>query len=106
MDEFARGVQLSNTKLQVLHFADDIVMVTERKEEIQKNLEVLKTVMDKRGMNIHLGITKVMVLSRVKEGCSVTIDREKIEEVQSLKYLGSSISADGSSDDDIEQGIQ
>ena len=37
-------------------------------------------------------------MSRAEEECSVTMDSEKIEEVQSLKYLGSSISADGSSD--------
>ena len=61
--------------------------------------------MDKWEMKMHLGKTKVMVVSRVEEGCSVTIDGEKIEEVQSLKYLGSSISADGSSEEDIEQRI-
>ena len=105
MDEFVRGVQLSNTKVQVLLFADDIVMVTERKEKIQRNLEVLKAAMDKWEMKMHLGKTKVMVVSRVEEGCSVTIDGENIEEVQSLKYLGSSISADGSSEEDIEQRI-
>ena len=105
MDEFVGGVQLSNTKVQVLLFADDIVMVTERKEDIQRNLEVLKAAMDKWEMKMHLGKTKVMVVSRVEEGCSVTIDGEKIEEVQSLKYLGSSISADGSSEEDIEQRI-
>ena len=105
MDDFVGGVQLSNTKVQVLLFADDIVMVTERKEDIQRNLEVLKAAMDKWEMKMHLGKTKVMVVSRVEEGCSVTIDGEKIEEVQSLKYLGSSISADGSSEEDIEQRI-
>ena len=105
MDEFVGGVQLSNTKVQVLLFADDIVMVTERKEDIQRNLEMLKAAMDKWEMKMHLGKTKVMVVSRVEEGCSVTIDGEKIEEVQTLKYLGSSISADGSSEEDIEQRI-
>ena len=104
MDEFVGGVQLSNTKVQVLLFANDIVMVTERKD-IQRNLEVLKAAMDKWEMKMHLGKTKVMVVSRVEEGCSVTIDGEKIEEVQSLKYFGSSISADGSSEEDIEQRI-
>ena len=105
MDELIGGVQLSNVKVQVLLFADDIVMVTESKEDIQRNLEVLKAAMEKWDMKMHLGKTKVMVVSRAGEGCSVTIDGEKIEEVQSLKYLGSSISADGSSDEDIEQRI-
>ena len=91
-------MQLYNIKVQVLLFADDNVMVTERKEDMQMNLEVLKA-----AMKMHLGKTKVMVVSRVGEGCSVTIDGEKIEEVQSLKYLGSGISADVSCDEDIEQ---
>ena len=51
------------------------------------------------------GETKVMVVSRAEEECSVKIDGEKVEEVQSLKYLWSTISADGSNDDDIEQRI-
>ena len=76
MDDFVGGVQLSNTKVQVLLFADDIVMVTERKEDIQRNLEVLKVAMDKWVIKMHLGKTKVMVVSRVEEGCSVTIDNE------------------------------
>ena len=66
MDEFVGGVQLSNTKVQVLLFVDDIVMVTERKEDIQRNLEVLKAAMDKWEMKMHLGKTKVMVVSRVE----------------------------------------
>ena len=37
MDKFVGGVQLSNTKVQVLLFADDSVIVTERMEDIQMN---------------------------------------------------------------------
>ena len=80
-------------------------MVTERKEDIQKNLEVLKAVVDEWEMRMHFGKTKVMVVSKVEEGHNVTIDDEKIEEVQNLKYLGSIISTDGPSDEDIEQRI-
>ena len=108
MDEFIGSVQLSNRKVQMLLFADDIVMVTERKENMQKNLDVLKAAMEKWEMKMHLGKTKVMVVSTAGEGCNVTIDGEKIEEEQSLKYLGSSISADediSSCHEDIEQRI-
>ena len=84
-------MQISNTKVQVQIFTDDIVLVAERKEDMQKNLEVLKAVMDKWEMKMLLGKTKVMVVSRGEEECRVTIDGEKIEVVQSLKYLGSII---------------
>ena len=53
--------------VQVLLFADDIVMVTERMEDIQTNLEVLKAVMEKWEMKMHLGKTKVIVVSRTGE---------------------------------------
>ena len=89
----------------MLLFADDIVMVTERKGNMQKNLDVLKAAMEKWEMKMHLRKTRVMVVSKAGEGCSVTIDGEKIEEEQSLKYLGSIISADGSCDEDIKQRI-
>ena len=46
---------------------------------------VLMAVADEWEIRKHLGKTKVMVVSRVEEGCSVTIDDEKIEEMQSLK---------------------
>ena len=107
MDKFVGGVELSNTYVQVILFADDIVMVTERKKDIQKNHEVLKAVMDGWEMRMHSGKTKVMVVRRVKEeGCSVTIDGEKIKQVQSLKYIGLILSADGSSHEDTEQKIE
>ena len=77
MEEFVGGVQLSIIKVHVLLFADDIVMVTERKEDIQMNLQVLKAVMEKWEMKMHLGKTKVIAVSRTGEGCSVTIDGEK-----------------------------
>ena len=105
MDKFVVGVQLSNINVQVLLFADDIVMVTEMKEDIQNNLKVFKEVIDEWEMRMHLGKTKVVVVSRVEEGCNVTIDGEKIGEMHSLKYLGSSSSADGSSDENIEQRV-
>ena len=40
LDKFAGAVQLSNRKVQVLLYADHIVMVIERKEDIQKNHNV------------------------------------------------------------------
>ena len=36
-------------------FMDDVVMVTEKKDNMQRNLDELKKVMDKWGMKMHWG---------------------------------------------------
>ena len=63
MEKLQGGVQLTTTNVQLILFADDIVMVTEKKEDMQTNLGEMKKVMDKWGMKLHLGKTKVMMVS-------------------------------------------
>ena len=113
MDEIVRevnenlqgGVQLTSTIVQILLFADNIVMVTEKEEDMQSNLDELKKVMDKWGMKMHWGKTKVMMVSRTEEECKLSIEGEDIEQVEKLKYLGALISADGKCDEEIEQHV-
>ena len=47
------GVQLTTTNVQMLLFADDVVMVTEKKDDMQSNLDEMKKVMEKWGMKMH-----------------------------------------------------
>ena len=99
------GVQLTTTNVQMLLFADDVVMVTEKKDDMQRNLDEMKKVMEKWGMKMHWGKTKVMVVSRTEEECKLSIEGEDIEDVKKLKYLGAMISADGRCDEEIEQRV-
>ena len=55
--------------MQILLFADDIVMVAEKKDDMQRNLDEMKKVMDKWRMRMHLGKTRVMIVSRTEEEC-------------------------------------
>ena len=41
------GVQLPTINVQMLLFMDDIGMVTEKKDDMQRNLDEMKKVMDK-----------------------------------------------------------
>ena len=93
------GVQLT-TSMQMLLFADDIVMATEKKDNMQRNLDEMENVMDKWGIKMHWGKTKVMVVSRTEEECKLSIEGE---DVKKLKYLVAMISADGMCDEEIEQ---
>ena len=82
-----RCVQLTTTLVQMVLFADDIVVCTERKEDMERNLAVMEVVMEKWGMKIHWGKTKVLMVSRSGDGCKVSVEGEEVEEVDKLKYL-------------------
>ena len=94
------GVQLTTTLVQMILFADDIIVCTETKEDMERNLAEMRVVMEKCGMSMHWGKTKVMMVSRTGEGCQISVDGEEVEEVDKLKYLGVMISGDGRSDDE------
>ena len=112
MDEIVRevnenlqgGLQLTSTIVQILLFADNIVMVTEKEEDMQSNLNEVKKVVNKWGVKMHWGKTKVMMVSRTEE-YKLSIEGEDIEQVKKLKYLGAVISADGKCDEEIEQRV-
>ena len=89
----------------VVLFADDVMLLTERKEDMEANLKELKKAMSNWGMKIHWGKTKVMMVSRKGEECKVCVDGEEIEQVQNMKYLGAILSADGTCEEEIEQRV-
>ena len=105
MENFVGGVKMSTTEVGVVLFADDVMLLTERKEDMEANLKELKKAMSNWGMKIHWGKTKVMMVSRKGEECKVCVDGEEIEQVQNMKYLGAILSADGTCEEEIEQRV-
>ena len=71
----------------MLLFADDIVVCTERKEDMERNLAVRKMVMEKWGMRTQWGKTKVLMVSRSGDGYKISVEGEEVQEVDKLKYL-------------------
>ena len=61
---FVGGVQMTCTKVQMILFADDVLLVTEEEKNMEKNLEALDKAMEKWGMKVHWGKTKVMRISK------------------------------------------
>ena len=76
MENFVGGVKMSTTEVSIVLFADDVMLLTEREEDMETNLRELKKAMSNWGMKIHWGKTKVMVVSRQEEGCKVCVDGE------------------------------
>ena len=70
-DRLQGGVQLTATTVQVLLIADDIVVCTGKKENMERNLAEMKVVREKWGMKMHWEKTKVMMMSRTCEECKI-----------------------------------
>ena len=44
---FVGGVQMMSTRVQIILFTDDVLLVTEEEKDIEKNLEALDKAMEK-----------------------------------------------------------
>ena len=53
MENFVGGVKMSTTEVSIVLFADDVILLTERKENMETNLRELKKAMSNWGMKIH-----------------------------------------------------
>ena len=46
-----------------------------------------------------------MMVSKQGEDCKVCVDGKEIEQVQNMKYLGAILSADGTSEEEVEHRV-
>ena len=105
MENFVGGVKMSTTKVSMVLFADDVMLLAERKEDMETNLRESKKAMSNWGMKIHWGKTEVMVLVGKEKNAKVCVDEKKIEQLQNMKYLGTILSADGTCEEEIEHRV-
>ena len=58
-----RGSQLAGTWISLLLYADDIVLILDSPEGMQRHLDALHTFVCDSGLSVNLGKTKVMVFT-------------------------------------------
>ena len=86
-------------------FADDIVLIGETKEWVNKKLELWRQTLEVRGFRLSRSKTEFMECKfrkrkNKKEGV-ITLDGQQILVTECFKYLGSIIQKDGEIDDDV-----
>ena len=96
------GGRVKSTNVQILLFADNIVMVTE-KSNMHRNLDEVKKVVDNWRLKMHWWKIELMMVSRTEEECNMSIEGKDSEHIKKLQYLGARIGTDGKSDEEIEQ---
>jgi hypothetical protein len=101
------GVTIRGEKIDMLHFADDIVVLVENKDELERFLNEMDTVLKENySRDVNRSKTKVMVCGKnVKETLKMRLRNEELQEVDEFCYLGSKITKDGWSTKEIKSRI-
>ena len=86
--------------LQDLDFADDIVLLAHRHQDIQGKTNDVATIGRQIGLNINTDKTKLTKIN-ARSDQPVTTDNNNIEEVHEFVYLGNKITNDGNSEIDV-----
>src|SRR6267154_1057190 len=99
------GIKFNAINITDLRYADDAVLVADKRKKIQNMIDRLSRACKEYGMEINVKKTKVMVVSRAEEMTvmqqSILLDGVPLEQVKHFKYLGSWITDDAKSDEDI-----
>jgi len=97
------GIKVGGKLLKDVRFADDEGMVAGTESGLQKVMDSVNTTAEKYGMRINTKKTKVMKISRnIGEKVKIMINGKEIEQVQSFKYLGSTMTEDGRCESEIK----
>ncbi|VDP56208.1 unnamed protein product [Schistosoma curassoni] len=91
-------------QLDDLDFADDLALLSQTQQQMQKKTNSVAAASAAVGLNIHEEKSKIL---RYNTECTnpVTIDRENFEDVKAFTYLDSIIDGQGGSDADVKARV-
>ena len=87
-------------QLEDTDYADDIALVSQRHTDMKEKLLKLDEEASRTGLKINIKKTKGLRLNHTSDA-AFTIRQETVEEVQDFPYLGSIVSTEGGTDQDI-----
>jgi len=91
LDEAQAGIKTARRNINNLRYADDTTLMAESEEEWKSLLMNVKEESDKAGLKVNIQITKIMASGPIT---SWQIDRETMEIVTDIIFLGSKITVD------------
>lgn len=87
-------------------FADDLMIYGKNEKELQMNLEIWKTALEKRSLRVNVAKTKVMTIGKKEANMEIKLDGKIVEQIEVFKYLGVSIHKDGREEAEINNRIE
>ncbi|KAK3543078.1 hypothetical protein QTP70_010530 [Hemibagrus guttatus] len=104
MDQLSEEVRQESP--WTMMFADDIVICSESREQVEENLERWKFVLERRGMKVSGSKTEYMCVNEREGSGAVRLQGEEVKKVQEFKYLGSTVQSNGECGKEVKKRVQ
>ena len=89
-------------------FADDIVICSESKEQVEEKLESWRYALERRGMKVNRRKTEYMCVNERQDNSSGTVKMQggEVAKVEDFKYLGSTVQSNGECGREVKKRVQ
>ncbi|KAK3507750.1 hypothetical protein QTP70_035081, partial [Hemibagrus guttatus] len=104
MDQLSEEVRQESP--WTMMFADDIVICSESREQVEENLERWRFALERRGMKVSGSKTEYMCVNEREGSGTVRLQGEEVKKVQEFKYLGSTVQSNGESGKEVKKRVQ
>ena len=99
---FTPSLTINGRPISNLRFADDIDLIGENVDQVQDLTSRLDVAAKSVGMEISTEKSKILISGGDNSGCSIKLDGHILEEVDTFKYLGSTLTREGGSIKEIK----
>ncbi|KAK3522406.1 hypothetical protein QTP86_009978 [Hemibagrus guttatus] len=103
MDQLSEEVRRESP--WTMMFADDIVICSESREQVEENLERWRFALERRGMKISRSKTEYMCVNEREGSGTVRLQGEEVKKVQEFKYLGSTVQSNGECGKEVKKRV-
>ncbi|KAK3573483.1 hypothetical protein QTP86_025305, partial [Hemibagrus guttatus] len=104
MDQLSEEVRQESP--WTMMFADDIVICSENREQVEENLERWRFALERRGMKVSRSKTEYMCVNEREGSGTVRLQGEEVKKVQEFKYLGSTVQSNGECGKEVKKRVQ
>ncbi|KAK3507288.1 hypothetical protein QTP70_013545 [Hemibagrus guttatus] len=87
-------------------FADDIVLCSESREQVEENLERWRFALERRGMKVSRSKTEYVCVNEREGSGTIRLQGEEVKKVQEFKYLGSTVQSNGECGKEVKKRVQ
>ncbi|MCJ8742856.1 hypothetical protein PDJAM_G00086950 [Pangasius djambal] len=104
MDQLSEEVRQESPYTKM--FADDIVICSESREQVEENLERWRFAPERRGMKVSRSKTEYMCVNEREGSGTVRLQGEEVKKVQEFKYLGPTVQSNGECGKEVKKRVQ